>query len=73
MYLLTGSKLPSSPSVGRTFFGLGAASKWICFYAGGGLAIMFLISIIQRIIEYKKVMAYGTPEEEEKVSHFPGI
>lgn len=53
------------------FFGLGAASKWICFYAGGGLAIMFLISIIQRIIEYKKVMAYGTPEEEEKVSHFP--
>lgn len=24
------------------FFGLGAASKWICFYAGAGLAVIFL-------------------------------
>ncbi len=36
------------------FFGLGAASKWICIYAGGGLAVILFTSLIQRYLEYKK-------------------
>jgi dolichyl-phosphate-mannose--protein O-mannosyl transferase len=36
------------------FFGLGAASKWIGFYAGAGLAIILFTSIGQRFLEYRK-------------------
>ena len=32
-------------------FGLGAASKWICLYAGVGLAIIFFITMARRIKE----------------------
>ncbi len=32
------------------FFGLGAASKWTCLYAGAGLGVIWLISWIIRII-----------------------
>lgn len=53
------------------FFGLGAASKWICIYAGAGLAIMLLISLIQRYNEYCKIKAHGTDEERERVKCFP--
>ena len=30
-------------------FGLGAASKWTCFYAGAGLAVIWLIWVIDRL------------------------
>lgn len=30
------------------FFGIGAASKWTCIYAGGGLAVLWLIDWIAR-------------------------
>lgn len=33
-------------------FGLGAASKWICLYAGAGLTIIFFYSIFCRCREY---------------------
>ncbi len=33
------------------FFGLGAATKWICIYAGGGLAVILLLSLIRRYRE----------------------
>ena len=36
------------------FFGLGAASKWICIYAGGGLAVILFTSLVQRYLEYRK-------------------
>lgn len=36
------------------FFGLGAASKWICFYAGAGLAVIFFTSLVQRYLEYRR-------------------
>ncbi len=36
------------------FFGLGAASKWICFYAGGGLAVIYFTSLVQRFLEYRR-------------------
>lgn len=30
------------------FFGLGAASKWTCIYAGGGLAVIWLVDRVER-------------------------
>lgn len=35
------------------FFGLGAASKWICIYAGGGLAVLLALSLWNRYKEYR--------------------
>lgn len=35
------------------FFGLGAATKWICLYAGLGLAIIFFYTVYQRTVEYR--------------------
>lgn len=35
-------------------FGLGAASKWTCFYSGAGLAILFFGSFILRCIDIAK-------------------
>ena len=29
-------------------FGLGAASKWVCIYAGGGLAVLWLLDRVER-------------------------
>ena len=31
------------------FFGLGAASKWTCFYAGAGLAVIWLVWVIHSL------------------------
>lgn len=35
------------------FFGVGAATKWLCIYAGIGLLALFLISMFQRYQEYR--------------------
>ncbi|MCL1796383.1 MAG: phospholipid carrier-dependent glycosyltransferase, partial [Clostridia bacterium] len=35
------------------FMGLGCASKWICFYAGLGLAALFFWSMAQRFAEWR--------------------
>lgn len=46
------------------FFGLGAATKWICLYAGAGLAIIFFISLGRRIMEYMRALdAVKHPEK----------
>lgn len=50
------------------FFGLGAASKWICLYAGVGLAIVFFYTLFKRYRECLFVLKYegedtGIPEE----------
>jgi hypothetical protein len=42
------------------FFGLGAASKWICLYAGAGLAVIFFLSMYKRWREYSYVNHDGT-------------
>ncbi len=47
------------------FFGLGAASKWICIYAGMGLAIIFFGTMIQRLIEYMYAKNDGTTHSKE--------
>ena len=36
------------------FFGIGCASKWVVLYAGAGLAVIYLIRIIQLGKHYKK-------------------
>ncbi len=52
------------------FFGLGISSKWICFYAGGGLAVILLISLIKRYKEYKFVMKEGDEEQKKIVRKY---
>ena len=52
------------------FFGIGAASKWICIYAGGGLAVLFFGSLIARYHEYSEAMEDGTKQERASVSVF---
>ncbi len=52
------------------FFGLGIASKWICFYAGGGLAVLLFFTLFQRYRMYVDRMKNGTPSEKKAVSDF---
>ncbi|MBR2861218.1 MAG: discoidin domain-containing protein [Clostridia bacterium] len=48
-------------------FGLGAASKWICLYAGAGLAVIFFITLFRRGSEYFTALkCYDKTEGEEK-------
>ena len=52
------------------FFGLGIASKWICFYAGGGLAVLLFFTLFQRYRMYRDRLRNGTPSEKKAVSDF---
>ena len=48
-------------------FGLGAASKWICFYAGGGLAVIFFYTVFRRFMEYRwAVKELSNPFEKDQ-------
>ena len=38
-------------------FGLGAATKWLCLYAGAGLAVLFVVQMGKRYQEYAFVKA----------------
>ena len=40
------------------FFGLGAASKWTCIYAGAGLAVIWLMYWIRSFIQNKDVLPW---------------
>ena len=59
------------------FFGLGCASKWICIYAGGGLAVLFFTSLATRWQEYRLVMSgkgtqdYRRPSQQERMKVEP--
>ena len=35
------------------FFGIGAATKWLCMYAGAGLAVIFFMTLYKRYKEYQ--------------------
>lgn len=52
------------------FFGVGAATKWICIYAGAGLAALFFWSLIDRGLEYRRVMKEGTAAQKKQVACF---
>lgn len=52
------------------FFGLGAASKWICIYAGGGLAVILFTSLAQRFIEYRRAKKSEDQQEQEVTKNF---
>jgi Gpi18-like mannosyltransferase len=52
------------------FFGLGAASKWICIYAGGGLAVIFFTSLTQRFLEYRRFKNSDDPALSASVADF---
>lgn len=47
------------------FFGLGASSKWICLYAGFGLAIVFFLSKALEYADYNR-MGRETPAVKEE-------
>lgn len=46
------------------FFGIGAATKWLCIYAGAGLAVIFFMTLYKRYKEYRfakeKLLAHET-------------
>ncbi len=51
-------------------FGLGAATKWLCIYAGAGLALLFFYSLWLRYNEYKASLIMldgGAVEGGEKI------
>ena len=53
-------------------FGLGAASKWICLYAGAGLAVIFFMTLFKRYQEYalaKKALPKATGETKAYLQH----
>lgn len=53
-------------------FGLGAASKWICLYAGAGLAVIFFMTLFKRWQEYsvaKKSISKATGETKKYLQH----
>jgi len=51
------------------FFGFGAATKWLCLYAGAGLAVIFFYTLFLRYREYeaaKLKLADGTAGEHSR-------
>ncbi len=46
-------------------FGLGAATKWLCLYAGAGLAVIFIYIMLRRWREYK--IACKEPERYPEI------
>lgn len=46
MYLFVSGGRWRNLALSGIFFGMGAASKWTCFYAGAGLALIWLIYVI---------------------------
>lgn len=50
------------------FFALGAATKWIDIYAGGGLAVILFASLVQRYREYRALGKERMPEYYKKLA-----
>ncbi len=46
------------------FFGIGAATKWLCIYAGAGLLVIFLITMWKRSREYRFAKQSRAPDYE---------
>ena len=48
-------------------FGLGAASKWTCIYAGIGLAVIFAVYMVKRYLEYRRGKAENYVKNTVKI------
>lgn len=48
-------------------FGLGAATKWLCVYAGAGLAFLLFIQLFKRYREYQYARDALSEEREEEM------
>ena len=57
-------------AIAGVFFGLGAASKWICIYAGGGLAVILFTSLEKRYSEYRRFKNAPGKAERRRVQCF---
>jgi len=55
------------------FFGLGAASKWIVFYAGAGLAILFFLWLYLHFREYRDAVRAGEGRLEHNRKDKPAV
>ena len=56
------------------FFGLGAASKWTCLYAGAGLGLIWLIYWVRRLILHGRGQASPLqPEQNRTVGMEPAL
>ncbi len=51
------------------FMGLGCASKWTCIYAGAGLAVLFLWSMVRHFLDWRAGMDAGG-EHAERVKNY---
>lgn len=51
-------------------FGLGAASKWIGIYAGGGLAVLFFVSKYEEFRRYSKAREIKQANSEPWIKNF---
>ena len=49
------------------FFGIGAACKWTSAYGGLGLALIFLVSLIRRFVEYRRARRVVDLARKQKV------
>ncbi len=52
------------------FFGVGAACKWTCIYAGGGLAALLFISLFERYREYRRLSGSAASADRLKAALF---
>ena len=52
------------------FFGVGAACKWTCIYAGAGLAVLFFASLVARYYEYLRLKTRGSAAHREQVAPY---
>jgi dolichyl-phosphate-mannose-protein mannosyltransferase len=54
-------------------FGLGAATKWICLYAGVGLALIFAYSMFQRFREYFAAKLIIKDKKASNLVYYQGV
>ena len=58
MYLFVSERNLKALALSGVCFGLGAASKWTCIYAGMGLGVIWLIHWVRRLMREKDTSAF---------------
>lgn len=66
-FLQSGVKKTLKPlALAGVFFGLGAASKWTCIYAGAGLAVILLLHLFREYKESKRLLSRKNAEDRAR-------